>query len=81
MRGTGVRSIRGGRADVRNTLYMAALAGLRCNPVLKAFYERLIASGKQAKKALTACARKLLIFANTVLARGTPWSEKQTPVF
>jgi len=70
---TGVRSIRGGRADVRNTLYMAALAGLRCNPVLKAFYERLIASGKQAKKALTACARKLLVILNTMLKTNSPW--------
>jgi len=72
----GVRCIRGGRADVRNTLYMAALAGIRYNPILKTFYERLIASGKQTKKALTACARKLLVILNTMLKTNALWNAK-----
>jgi len=69
----GARCIRGGRADVRTTLYMAALAGIRCNPVLNAFYKRLRAAGKQTKKALTACMRKLLVILNTMLKTNTPW--------
>jgi transposase len=51
---------------------------MRWNPQLKKLYERLIAAGKLHKHALVACARKLLIFVNTVVARGTPWQE-QTP--
>jgi transposase len=45
-----------------------------CNAQLKAVYKRLIAAGKTHKLALVACARKLLIFVNTVVARGTPWT-------
>lgn len=70
----GRRSIAGGRAPVRTALYAAALpAAFRWNPALVAFYARLKANGKTHKQALVACARKLLIFANTVLTRGTPW--------
>lgn len=59
---------------VRRALYIAALPGaFHWNPELKALYDRLIARGKCHKAALTACARKLLIFANTVAARPTPW--------
>ena len=55
-------------------LYTAALpASFRWNPQLIALYKRLIAAGKPHKVALIACARKLLIFVNTVVARGTPW--------
>lgn len=52
----------------------------RWNTALIALYARLTGRGKPHKAALTACARKLLIFANTVVARGTPWTEKTTPV-
>jgi len=70
----GQAHIGGGRARVRRALYIAALPGaFRWNPELKALYDRLIARGKCHKAALTACARKLLIFANTVAARRTPW--------
>jgi transposase len=70
----GVRHIEGGRKRLRGALYCAALpASFRWNPQLIAFYRRLIAAGKEHKHALIACARKLLIFANTVVARGTPW--------
>jgi transposase len=70
----GERHIRGGRKRVRAGLYAAALpASLRHNPLLKALYQRLRAAGKTHKAALVACARKLVIFANAVVARGTPW--------
>lgn len=69
----GRRIIWGGRARVRSMLYMAALVGSRFNPVLKAFYQRLLAAGKPKKLALIACAHKLLTILNAILARKTPW--------
>ncbi len=73
----GVRHIDGGRQRLRRALYTAALpASLRWNPQLIALYGRLIAAGKGHKRALIACARKLLIFINTVVARGTPWQDR-----
>jgi transposase len=73
----GQAHIAGGRARVRRALYNAALASaFRWNPALKLFYARLTAAGKSHKSALTACARKLLLFANAVVARGTPWEVK-----
>jgi transposase len=76
----GVRHIAGGRERLRRALYNAALpASFRWNPQLIALYKRLIAAGKGHKRALIACARKLLIFINTVVARGTPWQDKPPP--
>jgi transposase len=70
----GARHIDGGRERLRRALYLAALpASMRWNPQLIALYQRLRAAGKEHKRALIACARKLLIFVNTVVARGTPW--------
>jgi transposase len=70
----GIRHIAGGRERLRNSLYAAALsASFRWNPELVSLYGRLRAAGKEHKVALVACARKLLIFANAVVARGTPW--------
>jgi transposase len=70
----GQRHIAGGRARLRRSLYAAALpAAFRWNPALQALYRRLLARGKPHKAALIACARKLLIYANAVVARGTPW--------
>ena len=70
----GARHIDGGRERLRRALYLAALpASFRWNPQLIALYQRLRAAGKEHKRALVACARKLLIFVNTVVARGTPW--------
>jgi transposase len=60
----GVRCIGGGRPEVRLALYMAALSAARFNPVLRAFYQRLIAKGKLPKVALTAVMRKLLVYMN-----------------
>ena len=69
----GKRTIWGGRANVRATLYMAALVASKHNPVLKAFYQRLIADGKLKKVALTAVMRKLLTILNAILRDQTPW--------
>jgi transposase len=69
----GQRYVKGGRADVRCVLYMAALAAARHNPALRAFKERLKAAGKKAKVILTAVARKLVVLANAVLRSGRPW--------
>ncbi len=69
----GKRAVWGGRAQFRATLYMGTLAAMRCNPVIKAFYDRLCAAGKPKKVALTACMRKLLTILNAMLARRTPW--------
>jgi len=73
---TGSRHIAGGRKRLRRSLYAAALpAAHRWNPQLIALYRRLRAKGKEHKVALVACARKLLIYVNTVVERGTPWVE------
>jgi transposase len=73
----GQRHIAGGRARLRRSLFRAALPGaFRWNPALIALYRRLIARGKAHNAALTACARKLVIYANTVVQRGTPWIPK-----
>jgi transposase len=70
----GVRHIAGGRKRLRNDLYTAAFAAaFHWNVELMELYKRLTAAGKEHKVALVACARKLLIFANAVVARGTPW--------
>jgi transposase len=65
--------IHGGRAAVRNTLYMAAVTASRHNPVLRPFYESLVAKGKPVKVALIAVLRRLVVFANAVLRSGQPW--------
>jgi transposase len=76
----GRRTVWGGRAAVRSVLYMAALVGVRFNPVLKAMYGRLIAAGKRKKVALVACMRKLLTILNAILRTGLPWrSSEITP--
>jgi transposase len=77
----GARHIDGGRERLRKALYNAALpAAFRWNPQLNLIYSRLIAAGKPHKVALVACARKLLIYANTVVERGTPWTERPAAI-
>lgn len=77
----GQRHIAGGRGRLRRSLYAAALpAAFRWNKALVALYARLIMRGKAHNAALIACARKLLIYANTVVQRGTPWTETLTAV-
>jgi transposase len=70
----GERHIKGGRRRIRNIFYMACLgAATRHNPVLKAFYQRLLATGKKKKVALVACMRKLIVILNTMIARRQKW--------
>jgi transposase len=73
---SGTRHIRGGRAEVRAVLYMATLTATRCNPVIKAFYQRLQARGKAQKVALTAAMRKLLIILNAMVKTHTLWNAR-----
>ena len=70
----GTRRIWGGRASVRSVLYMAAFSATRWNPVIRAYYERLIGRGKAHKVALVACMRKLLITLNSMAKSGQHWS-------
>ena len=69
----GRRMIFGGRAEIRTPLYMAALSASRFNPVISAFYNRLIKAGKLPKVALTACMRKLLVILNAMAKHNKPW--------
>ena len=71
----GVRSIRGGRHKLRKLLYMPIMgAATQHNPVLKAYYERLVARGKPKKVAIIACMRKMIVILNTMLARDETWN-------
>ena len=70
----GRKAIAGGRAPVRTALYMAALVASRANPVIAPYYQKLRASGKAAKQALTACIRKLLVILNAILRDRKPWT-------
>jgi transposase len=76
----GQRAIRGGRASVRCTLYMAALSGMRHNPMLKQFAIRLRKLGKPAKVVITACMRKLLTLLNALVRTRTPWNPELHPI-
>ncbi len=73
----GRRRTWGGRRAVRSALYMAALSATRFNPVIAAFYQRLLAAGKPRKVALTACMRKLLRILNAMLRDGVPFEDRQ----
>ena len=70
----GRRFVQGGRAAVRAVLYMGALVAARRNPVIRAFYERLVAAGKPKKLALVACMRKLLTILNVMVRTKTMWT-------
>lgn len=77
----GPRRIAGGRGRLRRSLFAAALpAAFRWNKALIGLYKRLTARGKAHNAALIACARKLLIYANTVVERGTPWTERPAAI-
>ena len=69
----GKRQVWGGRAPVRAALYMGALVATRHNPLIREFYERLLAAGKPKKVALVACMRKLLSILNAVMRNRVPW--------
>ena len=71
----GKRTVWGGRARIRAVLYMGALVASRHNPVIRDFYQRLLAAGKPKKLALIACMRKLLVTLNSMLKQGLPWRD------
>jgi transposase len=75
----GKRAIWGGRAVVRTALYLAAMSGVRFNPVLRAYYQRLVAAGKPKKAALIAAAHKLLTILNTMVRTDTAWTPTTAP--
>lgn len=72
----GQRRVRGGRADVRTALYMAAVTARRFNPAVRAFADRLAAAGKCFKVVITACMRKLLTTLNAIVKTNTPWEDR-----
>jgi len=77
----GERHIKSGRRRTRNAFYMACLgAATRHNPVLKAFYDRLVARGKEKKVALTACMRKLISILNIMIERRQKWDASRYAV-
>jgi transposase len=69
----GKRITRGGRTTVRNALYMATLVATRCNSLIRAHYQKLLAAGKPKKVALVACMRKLLAILNAMLRKKQSW--------
>jgi transposase len=69
----GRRCVWGGRARIRAVLYMATLAATRCNPVIRAFYNRLLQAGKEHKVALTACMHKMIGILNAMIKNQTTW--------
>jgi transposase len=70
----GKRRIKGGRAGVRTTLYMATLSATQCNPIIRAFYRQLVAQGKHKKVALTACMRKFITMLNAMVRDQVTWA-------
>lgn len=72
----GKRITWGGRADIRCVLYMATLSAMRYNPIIKTFYDRLIAKGKLKKVAIVACMHKLLTILNAIMKSGKPWDDE-----
>jgi transposase len=75
----GKRTILGGRARIRTTLYMAAFNARRCNPIIRQFAQRLQAAGKSFKVTLVACMRKLLVILNALLKNNTRWRDLTQP--
>ena len=71
----GKRTVWGGRSRVRAVLYMGALVGSRHNPVIRDFYQKLLAAGKPKKVALVACMRKLLVILNAILKHRSSWGD------
>ena len=72
----GKRTVWGGRAKLRSVLYMAALVGIRYNPIIAVFYQRLLNAGKAKKVALVACMRKLLTILNAIIRFKTEWRSR-----
>lgn len=72
----GLRTIQGGRPQVRTVLYMAMMSAMQCNPVFKSTYQRLVAAGKPKKVAIIACVRKMVVILNSMLRDGVMWDAK-----
>ncbi len=77
----GKPTIWGGRPQVRAALYISALVATQFNPRIRPFYQRLLATGKPKKLALTACMRKLLTILNSIAHRGQPWRNPANVAF
>lgn len=69
----GKRRIRGGRAPIRTVLYMAMLSAIRNNPIIKAFYQKLVTQGKHKKVAIIACMRKMMTILNAMIRDDREW--------
>jgi transposase len=74
----GQRHIEGGRSQLRKALYMPTLVATQRNPVIQAYYQRLLARGKAKKVALIACMRKLLTILNAMVRKQQPWCPNAT---
>ena len=70
----GKRRVQGGRHSVRTVLYMATLSATQCNPVIKGFYQQLVAQGKHKKVAITACMRKFITMLNAMVRDRCVWA-------
>jgi len=70
----GKRRIHGGRAAIRTVLYMATLSATQCNPVIRAFYRKLVSQGKHKKVAITACMRKFITMLNAMVRDKCVWA-------
>jgi transposase len=68
------RRIRGGRAPIRTMLYMAMISAIQHNPIMKAFFNKLVAQGKHKKVALTACMRKMITILNAMVRNNQEWN-------
>jgi len=71
----GRRMVWGGRASIRAMLYMATMSAKRCNPVIAAYFDKLIARGKAGKVAMVACMHKLLVILNAMVKHNARWKE------
>ncbi len=69
----GKRRIRGGRAPIRTVLYMAMLSAIQHNPIIKRFYQNLVAQGKHKKVAIIACMRKMMTMVNAMVRDNQEW--------
>lgn len=69
----GKRSIRGGRPQIRTVMFMAMMSAMRCNPVFKSTYQRLVKAGKPKKVAMIACVRKMIVILNSMVRDGNVW--------
>ncbi len=74
----GNRKIKGGRYQIRTVMFMAMMSAMRCNPVFKATYEKLLAAGKPKKVAIIACVRKMIVILNSMVREGVHWNPETT---